>query len=62
MYGLRDATGLLVLSRNNFVVCDLTQPIPFLWLAGILFVCIIHLEPAIANPHDVDAPEITNIF
>jgi len=43
-------------------VCDLTQPLSFLWPAGIPLVCIIHLKAAIAHPHDVDAPALTNLF
>jgi len=43
-------------------VCDLTQLLPFLWSAGITFVCIGHLKAAIAHPYDMDARAITNLF
>jgi len=36
-------------------VCDLTQPLPFLWPAGKPFVCIIHLKAATVLSHNVDA-------
>jgi len=43
-------------------VCVSTQPLPFLWPAGIPFVCIIHFKTAVAHPHDVDAQALINIL
>jgi len=37
-------SGYLYFRRSTLIVCDLTQPLPFLWPAGIPFVCIIHPE------------------
>jgi len=63
MPSLRDDTGLLLVTRSTLVdCCDLTQPLPFLWPAGILVVCIIHIKAVVVYPHNMDAPALTNLF
>jgi len=43
-------------------VCDLTQPLLSFGPPVLSFVCIIHLKAAIAHPHDVHVPALTNVF
>ena len=62
MSGLRDATGLLVLSRSTLVGLCFNTAAPFS-LARRYGLCP-HYPPkaAVAHPHDVDTPALTNLI
>ena len=63
MSSLRDCTGLLVLSSSTLVGLWFNTAAPFP-LAHLYTFCLHHpyLKAAVAHPHVMDAPAITNLF